>query len=518
MQREQCVQIIDTQQENSASRVAAGLVNPVTGQRLVKAADVTTCLPVAMNCYKHLQREFGEVFYHPKMMLRLFASPADKDRYLNRSREQSYQAFLGEEFAAGGSGQPISSKAGGFVQLQTGYLDIPRLLKALRNYFIDKNVLLDARFDYQDVELADGIVRWQGQQYNRVIFCEGAQAIDNPWFRWLPFQLSKGEIITVRSSCTLPDAIINNGIWVLPYKSNIARAGATYQWEWLDEKPSQDAKDQLLTAFRHIIGDTSEVDVIEHRAGIRPTTRDKSPFLGIHPDHPALYILNGFGSKGALMIPYYSECLSNFFLTGQTLPGNADIARFSRGNSLVTIARRYLSEHIQRGDIVIDATTGNGHDTEFAARCVGPQGRVYGFDIQQQAIDNTQQRIIRSGFQKRVTLIKAGHEQMKHCVPDDVRGMISTIIFNLGYLPGDNKQVATQRYTTITALHQALALIKIDGMVCIVAYRGHDSGVQEAEVLQQWITNLNSQDYQVIVIDPNRESNSPFLVMIYKRA
>ena len=518
MQSEQRVLLVDSVRENSASRIAAGLVNPITGQRLVKAEDVDQCLSSAMACYTGLQQAFDHPFYYPKPMLRLFGSQADKDRYLNRCRDPKYREYLGEEFAPGQSGEPIDSNRGGFKQQQTGYLDIPALLDTLRRYFKEHKALVDARFNYQDLELLNDQVRWQGQQVESVIFCDGAQAIDNPWFRWLPFQLSKGEIITVRSSARLPEAIINDGYWLLPYESKVARSGATYDWEWMSEGPTQDARQQLLDACHRITGDDSELELIDHRAGVRPTTRDKSPFLGAHPEHPALHIFNGFGSKGSLLIPYYVDCMANYFLGDKPLPDKADIARFDNGKSIVTVTRRYLSEHIQPGDVVVDATVGNGHDTEFVARCVGSSGRVFGMDIQQQAIDNTYRRLSYSGLSERVTLMKSNHEQLNHGIPPQFQGYISAIVFNLGYLPGNNKQVVTFAKTTIAALKQSLSLIKTDGMLSIVCYRGHDEGVREAGVLQDWLTTLDTNYFNIVVIDPDKASKSPFLVMVRKLA
>ena len=210
MQHERNVLVIDNEKKNSASKVAAGLINPVTGQRLVKSRDVDTCLPVAINCYRKLEEYFKRQYYFPVPMLRLFRSKAEIERYKNRCRDLSYRTYLGESFQVGLSGESINDSLGSFEQHQTGYLDITALLTALRAYLEARDAYCSTLLDYSDIELNKEIVQWKDYQADCVIFCEGANAMHNPWFRWLPFQLSKGEIISVQNDQAMPKKILND--------------------------------------------------------------------------------------------------------------------------------------------------------------------------------------------------------------------------------------------------------------------------------------------------------------------
>ena len=517
MQHEQRVLVIDNDRVNSASRVAAGLINPITGQRLVKANEVDVCLPVALDCYQKLEQQFSQQFYFPLPMLRLFRCQAEQDRYQHRCRDAAYQVYLGQHFQPGATGEPVKDEHGGFEQHHTGYVDFANLLAALREYMQQQQAYQCASFDCQDLQFHDQSIQWRNYQADCVVFCEGAGALDNPWFRWLPFQLCKGDIITVESHKPVPTKLINDGHWLLPISSQRVKVGATYEWQWRDDQPGDVAGQILSRAYQQLTGDT-QFSLVDHQSGLRPTTKDKHPFLGRHAERKQLAIFNGFGSKGALTIPYYAARLVETLLHNKPLPADADISRFVHGSSMVTLAKCFLSNHINTGDVVIDATVGNGHDTEFLARCVGVEGRVYGFDIQQQAILNTQQRLAGCGLANRVTLYCAGHESMSDFIEAGLRGKIAAIVFNLGYLPGNDKYIHTQTASTLKALQQALSLLKVGGIVSIVTYSGHAEGQREACEIRNWLQQLSDHGIKFEFVSANKDAlNAPGLIKIIKQ-
>jgi len=159
----------------------------------------------------------------------------------------------------------------------------------------------------------------------------------------------------------------------------------------------------------------------------------------------------------------------------------------NRHRPLTTLAHELLAADLQVGDKAIDATAGNGHDVLFLARQVAPEGLVYAFDVQQQALDNTRDRLQETGLCDIVTLCHTGHEEISTRVPRDWVGRVSAVTFNLGYLPGSDKQTTTQAHTTLQALEQSAELLKPGGTLSILAYRGHPGGVQEAQAVESWI-------------------------------
>ncbi len=153
---------------------------------------------------------------------------------------------------------------------------------------------------------------------------------------------------------------------------------------------------------------------------------------------------------------------------------------------LTRLVHERLQAHLAAGDLAIDATAGNGHDTLFLARQVGPSGAVQAFDIQRQAIEKTRERLQAAAQHAQVTLHQVGHEHMAERVPSDWQGRVAAITFNLGYLPGGHHATTTLPATTLAALDQALALLCPGGVLSVLVYRGHPGGQAEADAVEAW--------------------------------
>lgn len=168
---------------------------------------------------------------------------------------------------------------------------------------------------------------------------------------------------------------------------------------------------------------------------------------------------------------------------------------------------------IKEGDYVIDATAGNGNDTLFLAEKVGPCGHVYAFDIQEEALVKTAERLKEIKLDTRVTLIQAGHEKLSQYATAPV----SAVMYNLGYLPGSTRQVTTEAVSTLESFKQALNLLNPGGMITVVLYPGHSKGSCEKEALLPVCNNLSSSDYAVLHIKlVNQVNDPPELLVIQK--
>ena len=185
--------------------------------------------------------------------------------------------------------------------------------------------------------------------------------------------------------------------------------------------------------------------------------------------------------------------------------------------SLVKEAHCCIANQLQTGDIAIDATCGNGHDTLFLAKQVGATGKVYGFDIQQHALDLTALKFKEQQQFSQVELICAGHEKIEQHVQAKHQCNISAVMFNLGYLPGGDKSIITQTETTLSALKAACRLLKLSGLINVIAYPGHQGGLQELESLQNWISELDKAvfKHQTLAIDEN-DLSKPQLFTVKK--
>jgi len=175
--------------------------------------------------------------------------------------------------------------------------------------------------------------------------------------------------------------------------------------------------------------------------------------------------------------------------------------------SLTGQVHKTLLAHIKDGATCIDATAGNGFDTLLLASHAGKTGHIYAFDIQQQAIDNTNKRLAEAGVSERVTLICAGHETMLEQVPVTEHGKIDIIVFNLGYLPRTDKSVTTIESTTLQALNSSLKLLSSRGYISILAYPGHPGGREETEAVKAWANNLPAI-FDVRIHEPENNGGS----------
>ncbi|SHK04258.1 class I SAM-dependent methyltransferase [Rhodothermus profundi] len=183
-----------------------------------------------------------------------------------------------------------------------------------------------------------------------------------------------------------------------------------------------------------------------------------------------------------------------------------------------TLAHRIVEAVLRPGEVAVDATVGNGHDTLFLAQRVGPEGHVYGFDVQAEALARTRARLEAAAVHERVTLFLAGHEHMAEKIPRAWHGRLGAVMFNLGYLPGGtNRTCITRPETTLPALEAALYLLRPGGVLTLVAYRGHPGGAAEAEAVQQWATRLPPDRYVAARYTfCNRQRPTPELIVVHK--
>lgn len=177
------------------------------------------------------------------------------------------------------------------------------------------------------------------------------------------------------------------------------------------------------------------------------------------------------------------------------------------------LAADYMRRAVRRGDAVVDATMGNGKDTLFLCELVGETGRVYGFDVQEEAVARTRDRVAEAGYAGRTTLLLAGHETMGLHVKEPVQA----VMFNLGWLPGAEHVVTTKTDTTLAAVRAAVELIVPGGIVTVCVYPGHDEGTRELNALVQYAASLDVRRYNVLHHHfLNASSQTPQLILIQR--
>ena len=183
------------------------------------------------------------------------------------------------------------------------------------------------------------------------------------------------------------------------------------------------------------------------------------------------------------------------------------------GNALLW-AKELWKSCLKEGSFAVDATMGNGHDTLTLARMVGESGKIWAFDVQDGALENTKKRLEKENVLERVYLIRASHEFMDEYVPEKV----DAVVFNLGWLPGQEHAVTTNTKSTLTAVNKALELLKPGGLLTVCVYPGHEEGRRELACLTEWGRALDDRHYDVISRGyENIRLNPPRLIAVVKK-
>ena len=177
---------------------------------------------------------------------------------------------------------------------------------------------------------------------------------------------------------------------------------------------------------------------------------------------------------------------------------------------LLQLQKQFILNHLGEGDVAVDFTMGNGHDTEFLSKTVGEFGHVFAFDVQEQALSSTSERLTRTGCPNNCTLILDSHHNVKKYVDVPIKAGM----FNLGYLPGSDKKVTTMRSTTLPAIEAAISLMAPDAIILIAVYPGHPEGDLEGKMLEDYFETLSRFKVCVTKVKIINSATSPYFFMI----
>lgn len=327
------VLVLDDGHRTAASKVAAGLINPLAGMRFNHSPFVHEWLDAVEQLYGELEAAAGRRFLHWQPMLRLFRSPGQVRFFERRAADPADRDLLGERFGPEQSGEPVHAPHGGFVQRRTGHLDLPALLAFLAGWLEAQNALLRRSVEQRAIRVEGECVRIGELAGRHLVFCDGYRGMGNPWFGHLPFAPDKGEFLVLEAAPgteprRLPGRIVNGAHWLLPHADGCYRLGSTHDHRHQDQRPTAAGRRKLEEGMKALLRHPEALRLRDHQAGVRPATSDRQPFLGTHPAEPRLHIFNGFGAHGSISIPWYSARMAGWLLAGETLPGNADIRRF----------------------------------------------------------------------------------------------------------------------------------------------------------------------------------------------
>lgn len=303
------VDIQDGNLPGASSIAAAGIINPVTGKRYVKSWRFEEFYPVARQTYRELEELLQLSLWEERPILRLLGTPEETNDWSIRCAQPDYASFLSESSNAGNWGPLLKPGFHYGLIHQSGRVNLPFLIQSFREYAINNGFY---RKNVWSPDTQESVF----SQYDKVVFCEGWRGESNPLFPEIPFRVSKGEALLLRFPEVpqehLPTEMLKKTVLVAPLGNGTYWAGSTYRWFFPDTLPGEEGKSFLLDHLQEMLA--APFEIIDQVAGIRPTMIDRRPVVLQSPVNPNAFMLNGLGTKGALLAPYFAATLATQLL------------------------------------------------------------------------------------------------------------------------------------------------------------------------------------------------------------
>jgi glycine oxidase len=321
------VAVFDVFQENSSSRVAAGLYNPITGPRSLKTWLADDLFPFLEPYYKKIE-DFLEIkFLHKKSIFRPFDTIAEQNNWYGQSADPELKNYVEVNAAPFEIQKHYKAPFGGIETKISGFVDLKTMIDSFAIYLVNNQYFNRTKFQYEELVFTENLVSYRGISAKAIIFCEGQLGRQNPFFNYLPLNGTKGQVLDVEIENYAIDSVVSKGVFILPGEMK-QRVGSNYEWEFEHDLPTEKATLEITQKLSLVLH--SPYKILSQLAGIRPTTKDRRPLLGKHSDIHNAYIFNGLGTKGVSVAPYFSNMFVDWLLGEGELLKEVDILRFNK--------------------------------------------------------------------------------------------------------------------------------------------------------------------------------------------
>lgn len=319
--------VIDKNEPITPSKVSAGIINPVTGRRMVRVWLAEQILSFAHEAYNELGNFLGIKAISQKNLVDFFPNAHQRQVFLERIDQ-------GEEYLAS---YPEQNQFNQFFRYDLGCGEIRRcytahlenLLPAWRQELKNNGRLMEEDFRFDDLILKENSIEYAGISSDKVIFCDGMSSFENSFFNQLPFAPNKGEALIVEVPDLPGQHIYKKGFVLAPLETpGIFWFGSNYHWSFRDAQPTKEFYDHAERHLRDWL--KLPFKILDHRAALRPATLERRPFVGLHPHQKNLAILNGMGTKGCSLAPFFARQLTDHLLYHKEIIPEADVKRFSK--------------------------------------------------------------------------------------------------------------------------------------------------------------------------------------------
>lgn len=319
------VLVIDEPRPFSSTKVASGVINPVTGRRLVKTWMIDQVLPFAQTAYQAFGNELGvelarqcdTLMFHPTLQMRdAFEERFDaRSEYLAREDESRWLEYFRYNYGIGKVAPCL-------------HIDLNTMLDKWRSYLSAKGMLFQQLFDLPELSFDQSHIRYGNITAEKVIFCNGTDAFNLPFFSKLPHAANKGEVLIAEIPGLPATNIFKQSLSIVPWNNGLFWVGSTYEWNFNDTSTTERFRKKTEEQLNYWL--KIPFRVVDHLASVRPATLERRPFVGFHPAHPSVGIFNGMGTKGCSLAPYFAHELTQHLVNNAPLTPETDIKRFTR--------------------------------------------------------------------------------------------------------------------------------------------------------------------------------------------
>lgn len=320
------VLVIDESKPITSSKIASGVINPVTGRRIVRTWMIEELLPFAQAAYQQLEEELNVElirkcnvldFHSTLQMKEAFEKRlAEGESYLKTHDDTNWKSYLNFIYGVGEVDPCL-------------LIDLNNLIDAWKQKLSSADALLNETFETEYLQVNSNEIIYKNIHARHIIFCDGIASYANPYFGLLPFAPNKGEVLIVEIRGLPQTNILKQGLSIVPWKEDgLFWIGSSYQWSFENDQPTASFRNRTEDVLKFWL--KLPYKVVDHFAAVRPATIERRPFIGFHPVHTNVGIFNGMGTKGCSLAPYFGEQLAKHIVSGDAISPEADVKRFRR--------------------------------------------------------------------------------------------------------------------------------------------------------------------------------------------
>lgn len=320
------VLVIDEPRPFTASKVASGIINPVTGRRIVRTWRIEELLPFSLTAYQQIGAELNTniateisiLDFHPTLQMQeaFDSRRQDENEYLlSLQNPEAWKKFFNFHYSIGAIAPCL-------------LIDLHTLLINWRMKLKVENALVEDPFSWQDCKVESDHIVYRNIVAKKLFCCEGAAGFNNPYFHQLPYSHMKGEALIVSIPGLPSTHIYKHGLTIAPWKDELFWIGSSYEWKYNDLQPTEVFRKKAEAFLKQFV--KLPYAIVDHLAADRPANMERRPFVGLHPTYPAVGILNGMGTKGCSLAPFFAKQLTDHVVHGLPLYADADVRRFER--------------------------------------------------------------------------------------------------------------------------------------------------------------------------------------------